>query len=177
LKGLATVIAFSLLPAAASATPEETAAALSQLVINSRSAVARNFTEPNKVWWLPDRLYRYILGRNSVLPAAVVGAAVHPLHDDGVVVLKMIVREPRNDKNRPDAVEARLLDDVLRTGGPAAATTPQFAYHARPIKAAEWCDRCHGLPKGAPDPLFPKHKREGWRTGEVVGAATARVKR
>jgi hypothetical protein len=175
----ASIAAFLVLALAqtALASPEETAAALSQLVINTRSAVAKHFTQPNKIWWLPDALYRLILARNAVLPAAVVGSAIHPLNDDGVVVLKMAVREPRNEKNKPDAVETELLAEVLRTGQPASRSTAQHAYHARPIKAVAWCMRCHGLPKGGRDPIFPKFRKEGWSEGEVIGAATARVKR
>ena len=161
----------------AAATPEETAATLSQLVINTRAAVAKNFTEPNKIWWLPDALYRYLLAWNGVLPAAIAGGGVHPTNPGGVVVLKMVVAEPRNDKNKPDAVERSLLEQVLKTGVPAALSTQEFAYHARPIKAADWCGRCHGDPKGAPDPIFPEYRKEGWKTGEVIGAATARVKK
>ena len=174
------LIAAFLIPAftqATAANPDETAAALSQLVINTRSAVAKNFTKPNKIWWLPDILYRHILAVNAVLPAAVAGAAFHPLNEEGVVVLKMLVREPRNEKNKPDSVEAQLFGDVLRTGQPAANSTAQYAYHARPIKAAAWCMRCHGEPRGGPDPFFPQFKKEGWKEGEIVGAATARVKR
>lgn len=166
-----------ILARSASATPEETAAALSQLVINTRMAVAKNFTQPNKIWWMPDPVYRLVLAKNEVLPAAVVGAAIHPLHSDGVVVLKMVVRDPRNEKNKPDAVEAELFEEVRLTGQPAARSTPKHAYHARPIKAVAWCLRCHGLPKEGADPVFPRFKKEGWREGEIIGAATARVKR
>lgn len=165
------------LASTASATPEQTAEALSQLVINTRMALAQNFTKPNTVWWLPDSLYRLILARNSVLPAAVVGAAVHPLNESGVVVLKMVVAAPRNEKNNPDAVEAELFREVVRTGKPSARSSAGYAYHARPIKAVSWCMRCHGLPKGGPDPLFRRFLKEGWTEGAIVGAATARVKR
>lgn len=161
----------------ASATPEQTAEALSQLVINTRMALAQNFTKPNKLWWLPDRVFRLILARNAVLPAAVVGAAVHPLNEGGVVVLKMVVAAPRNEKNKPDVVEAALFEEVVRTGKPAARSSAGYAYHARPIKAVSWCMRCHGLPKGGPDPIFPSFFKEGWTEGAIVGAATARVKR
>lgn len=174
------IVGFGLIatmPSAAAATPEETAATLSQVVINIRAAVAKNFTEPNKIWWLPNALYRYILARNAVLPAAIAGGGVHPTNPSGGVVLKMVVVEPRNEANRPDDVERSLLEQVLRTGLPAAASTAEFAYHARPIKAADWCGRCHGEPRGSPDPLFPKYKKEGWKTGEVIGAATARVRK
>lgn len=60
------------------------------------------------MWWLPTALYRRILAINAVLPAAIGGEAVHPLAKDGVVVLKMVVREPRNEGNKPDAIEAKL---------------------------------------------------------------------
>lgn len=164
-------------PLAAHAGPERTAETLSQVIINTRMAVAENFVKPNAIWWLPDGLYRYILARNSVLPAAIVGKGIHPTNADGAVTLKMLVASPRNEKNRPDAVEAELLRKVVATGSPQAASTKVAAYHARPIKAAEWCLRCHGTAAGDPDPVFPQFKKEGWKAGEVVGAAVARVKR
>lgn len=165
------------LPTTTRGGPAEVAEVLSQLIINTRAVIAENFTKPNKVWWLPDPLYRHILTTNEVLPAAVAGKAFHPLNTSGVVSLKMVVEDPRNDSNRPDPVERELYQHVVHTGQPAARLTPDAAYHARPIKSAEWCLRCHGEPKGAPDPNFPKYKKEGWRIGEVIGAAIARVRR
>lgn len=159
------------------ATPEQMAEVLSQIVINTRTAIAENFTQPNKVWWLPDVVYRRILSINGVLPAAVAGKAFHPLNTGGVVVLKMVVARPRNEKNQPDAVEKELFLQVVKTGSPAGQSTPDAAYYARPIKAAEWCMICHGEPKDAPDPFYPQFKKDAWKVGEVVGAATAKVMR
>lgn len=163
-------------PAAAATRPEEIAEALSQLIVNTRGAVAENYTKPNKLWWLPTGLYRYILANNEVLPAAIAGKAFHPLNG-GPLSLKMIVDEPRNEANRADAVELELFQRVKAAGQPAAASTQEAAYHARPIKAAAWCLRCHGEPRGAADPVFPKYKKEGWKEGAIVGAATARVRK
>lgn len=163
-------------PAAAATRPEEIAEVLSQLIVNTRGAVADNYTKPDKLWWLPAGLYRYILAKNEVLPAAIAGKAFHPLNG-GPISLKMIVDEPRNEANRADAVEAELFARVKASGEPAAAATKEAAYHARPIKAAAWCLRCHGEPRGEADPVFPKYKKDGWREGAVVGAATARVRR
>lgn len=174
----ALMLSLAMLPADATANPEEIAAVLSQAVINVRSSVAKNFTESNKIWWLPDALYRYILARNGVLPAAIAGEAFHTLNkSQEVVTLKMVVAAPRNEANKPDPIEQQILEQVVRSGAPVAISTPDAAYHGRPIKVAEWCLRCHGEPKGEPDPIFPKYKREGWKLKEVIGAATARVKR
>ncbi len=71
-----TIVALVILAAirmTAATTPEEIAEVLSQLVVNTRAAIAENFTKPNKVPWLPDALYRRILAVNGVLPAAVPG--------------------------------------------------------------------------------------------------------
>jgi hypothetical protein len=43
------------------------------------------------------------------------------------------------------------------------------------IRAKAWCLRCHGEPKGEPDPMFPKYAKDGWKDGDLVGAAVARV--
>lgn len=174
---LLAVAAAVVFPLEARARPEETAETLSQVVINTRMAVAESFVKPNKIWWLPDALYRRILARNSVLPAAIVGKGIHPTNAGGAVSLKMLVTQPRNENNRPDPVEAELLRKVVATASPQAAATKEAAYHARPIKAVEWCLRCHGDPAGGADPVFPQFKKEGWKAGEVVGAAVAKVKR
>ncbi|MFQ5899116.1 MAG: DUF3365 domain-containing protein [Candidatus Methylomirabilia bacterium] len=167
-------------PGPAKASPEEVAAVLSQVIINIRAAVAKHFTktdEVNNLWWLPNKLYRRVLSANAVLPAGLAGLGIHPTNGD-VVDLRMVVEEPRNEKNEPaDPVEERLLAEVLRTGEPVATSTPDYAYHARPIKSGEWCMRCHGEPKGDPDPFFPEFKKNGWKPDEVIGAAIARVKR
>ncbi len=79
----------------------------------------------------------------------------------------MVVLHPRNENNQPDAVEKELLDKVLRTGSPAALSTPDAAYHARPIKAVDWCLRCHGEPKGATDPLNHDIERKVGKPGKL----------
>jgi hypothetical protein len=172
------VLAFVLTcPTAIAADPQQIAEELSQLILNVRGAIATNFTQPNKSL-LPDVVYQHALAQNGVLPAAVAGKAIHPLNVPGAAfTLKMVVKEPRNKNNVPDAIEAALLEKVVGTQQPAALLTTEAAYHARPIKSADWCLRCHGDPRGDPDPIFPQFKKEGWKSGVIVGIAVAKVNR
>ncbi|MBI4589097.1 MAG: DUF3365 domain-containing protein [Candidatus Rokubacteria bacterium] len=87
----------------------------------------------------------------------------------------MVVDNPRNPNNKGDETALELLAELRREAKAVERQTQNAYYYAEPIRAKTWCLRCHGGSKGEPDPMFPKYTKDGWREGEVIGAAVARV--
>lgn len=157
---------------------EELAVLLTRLVLETRAVVAAHYTRPQSRVPGIDLLYRRLLAKNTILPAAIadrVFSEVVPGVTGGRAWVKMVVDEPRNENNRGDAVALELLEEI-KAGSPSAErSTPDAFYYAEPIKTAESCLPCHGQPVGEPDPLFPEYEKNGWGPDEIVGAVVARV--
>lgn len=157
---------------------EELAYLLVKLELKTRSELAAHFTRKQSPVPGVDKLYQRLLVKNLILPAAVAGRVFSdtvPRATGGRAWVKMVVDEPRNPKNRGDEIAMQLLSE-LRDGAEAVdRKTDAATYYAEPIKAKEGCLYCHGTPKGAPDPYFAQFKKEGWRTGQVIGAVISRV--
>lgn len=125
-----------------------------------------------------DVIYKRLLTRNAVLPAAVAGSVfseVVPSATGGRAWVRMVVTEPRNPANQGDATALELVAE-LRKGAPSVERSAGGAvYYGEPIVAKESCLICHGDEKGEPDPFFPQYVKNGWKVGEVIGGVVARV--
>lgn len=156
----------------------ELAYLLVKLALRTRAVMAGHYTRSQSRFPGVDLLYQRTLAKNGILPAAVADAVFSgtvPSATGGRAWVKMVVAEPRNPNNRGDATALELFA-ALRAGAPRAEREGAGArYYAEPIVANASCLPCHGAPRGAPDPLFPRYKKDGWRAGEVVGAVVARV--
>ena len=157
---------------------EELAYLLVKLELATRSEIGGHLTRHQSGVPGVDILYKQLMVKNMILPAAVAGAVFAetvPNATGGRAWVKMVVDEPRNPNNRGDEVAMELLAE-LRAGAVAAERTGVDAYYyAEPIKAKAACLRCHGEPAGAPDPHFPQYTKDGWRDGEIIGAVISRV--
>ena len=153
----------------------ELARLLVKLVLRTRAAIAKQYETDRFPGW--DRLYKYALAKNVVLPAAVADQVFQAVPDltAGRAWVKMVVDTPRNPNNRGDEVALQLLAELRWGAKVAERRTKDAYYYAEPILAKAWCLRCHGEPRGQPDPMFPKYTKEGWKDGELVGAVVARV--
>lgn len=155
----------------------ELAKLLVKLVLRTRAAIAKQYETDRFVGW--DRLYKYALAKNGVLPAAVADQVFQAVPEltGGRAWVKMVVDNPRNPNNKGDEIALELLAELRREAKAVERQTKDAYYYAEPIRAKTWCLRCHGEPKGAPDPMFPKYTKDGWKDGDLVGAAVARVSR
>ncbi len=157
---------------------KELAYLLVRLELKTRAVIGDHYTR-NQSFVAPiDMLYKRWLTKNMILPAAVadnIFSEVVPQATNGRAWVKMVVDNPRNPNNRPDAV-ANELFAAIKAGAETAEHDSADAYYcAEPIKSTMSCMRCHGEPAGEPDPSFPQYKKEGWKPGQVVGAVVARV--
>ena len=157
---------------------EQLAYLLVRLEKRTRQVAGAHYTRNQSALPGVDAIYRRWLTRNGILPAAVAGdifSEVVPAATGGRAWVKMVVPEPRNPDNRGDATALELVSE-MRRGAPFAERSVAGAhYYGEPIKAKTVCLRCHGDPKGDPDPYFPRYKKNGWREGDIVGAVIARV--
>lgn len=150
----------------------ELARLLVKMVRRTRAVVAGHYKEA-------DGAHREWMSRNLILPASVadrIFSETVPAATDGRAWVKMVVDSPRNENNRGDRTALSMLDG-LRSSGKASThrSTNQAFYYAEPIKTNRACLLCHGEPRGAPDPFFPKYKKNGWTNNQIVGAVVARV--
>ncbi len=157
---------------------EELAYLLVKLELATRSEIGGHLTRHQSGVPGVDILYKRLMVKNMILPAAVAGAVFAetvPNATRGRAWVKMVVDDPRNPNNRGDEVALELLAE-LRAGAETAERTSDDAYYyAEPIKAKTGCLYCHGEPAGAPDPNFPQYTKDGWRDGEIIGAVISRV--
>ena len=153
------------------ARDQELAELLVKLELRTRAVIAKHYGRA-------DEVHRCWLADNLLLPAAVADGVFHEVVPDvttGRAWVKMVVDEPRNPHNAGDTTALELLEQI-REGKPSASwSTPQAFYYAEPIKAGSACLRCHGDPRGEPDPFFPQYAKNGWQVGQIVGAVVARV--
>lgn len=158
-----------------SAGDQELAKLLVKLLVRTRAAIAKQYETDRLPGW--DHLVNYVLVKNEVLPAAVAAEVFHAVSEltGGRAWVRMVVDNPRNPNNQGDETASRLLAELRR--GPTAVErlAKDAYYYAEPIRAKAWCLRCHGEPKGQPDPMFPKYTKDGWKDGDVIGAVVARV--
>jgi hypothetical protein len=87
----------------------------------------------------------------------------------------MVVPEPRNPNNRGDATALEMLAELRGGAASVWRATEDARYYGEPIVAKAGCLPCHGTPAGEPDAHFPQYEKNGWKSGEVVGAVIARV--
>ncbi len=187
--GLLTAIVLSRPKTGSAPTPEQTtyvhrkgdqelAYLLVKLELKTRAVIGEHYTRVQSPIPGVDLIYKRWVAKNIILPAAVadrVFSEVVPQATGGRAWVKMVVEEPRNPNNRGNSIALELLGEVQGGEPSAERATPEGYYYAEPIKTTKTCLRCHGEPRGGPDPLFPQYKKDGWREGEIVGAVVARV--
>ncbi len=159
---------------------EELAYLLVKLELKTRSVLAGHYARGQSSFPAIDALYKRWLSKNMILPAAVaddIFAEVVPQATSNRAWVKMVVDEPRNPNNRADDVAKELLAEIKGGAASAERNSGPAYYYAEPIKTNALCLRCHGEPAGQPDPSFPRFKKDGWKTDQVVGAVIARVAR
>lgn len=157
---------------------QELAYLLVKLELRTRAVIGGHYTRPQSAIPGVDFIYKRWVAKNTILPAAVadrVFSEVVPGATGGRAWVKMVVPDPRNPHNRGDSVALELLGTIQDGNATAERSTAEAYYYAEPIKATRVCLPCHGDPKGAPDPLFPQYKKDGWRAGDIIGAVVARV--
>ncbi|MCH7808930.1 MAG: DUF3365 domain-containing protein [Planctomycetes bacterium] len=157
---------------------EELAYLLVKLELRTRAVIAGHYGRSQSSVPGVNQLYKRSLAKNLVLPAAVadsVFSEVVPRATGGRAWVKMVVDEPRNPNNRGDETALEVLGIIKQGAAFAEQTTAEAYYYGEPIKATAKCLRCHGDPKGAPDPSFPQYQKDGWHDGDIVGAVIARV--
>lgn len=156
----------------------ELAYLLVRLELKTRAVIGDHYTRDQSFVAPIDMLYKRWLTKNMILPAAVadnIFSEVVPQATNGRAWVKMVVDNPRNPNNRPDAVAKELFAAIKAGAESAEQDSTDAHYYAEPIKSTVACMRCHGEPVGEPDPSFPQYKKEGWKPGQVVGAVVARV--
>jgi hypothetical protein len=157
---------------------QELAYLLVRLELRTRGVIAGHYGRSQSPVPGVDRLYQRSLAKNLILPAAVadrIFADEVPHATGGRAWVKMVVDEPRNPHNRGDDVALEMLAEMKKSATFAERTIPEAYYYGEPIIADETCLRCHGEPRGQPDPSFPQYQKNGWRPGQTVGAVIARV--
>lgn len=157
---------------------QELAYLLVKLLLRTRGTIYEHYTRSQSAVPGVDIVYQRWLAKNAILPAAVadrVFAEVVPGATGGRAWVKMVVEEPRNPHNAGDRTAVEMFDEIRRGAPSAERVTPGAYYYAEPIKSTAVCLRCHGEPRGRPDPIFPQYRTEGWKAGQIVGAAVARV--
>jgi len=150
---------------------QEFARLLVKLELQTRAVIAKHYVKA-------DETHRDWLAHNLLLPAAVADNVFHevvPEVTEGRAWVKMIVDEPRNPNNAGDAITPAMLKELRAGNDSVERSTKNAYYYGEPIRAAKTCLVCHGSPQGEPDPYFPEYAKNGWETGQVVGAVIARV--
>lgn len=156
----------------------ELAYLLVRLEKRTRQVIGGHFARSQSAVPGVDVAYKRGLTKNGILPAAVadhIFSEVVPAATGRRAWVKMVVPKPRNPHNRGDATALELLSELQRGAPFIERSTPAAYYYGEPIKAKEVCMRCHGEPKGEPDPNFPKYRKDGWREGDIIGGVIARV--
>lgn len=157
---------------------EELAHLLVRLELRTRAVIGDHYNRPQSPVPGIDFVYKRWLAKNAILPAAVadrVFSQVVPGITGGRAWVKMVVPEPRNPNNQGDSVALEMLRE-LQAGTPASErSTPEAYYFGEPIQAKKSCLPCHGEPRGEPDPVFARFRKEGWKDGQIIGAVIARV--
>ncbi len=159
------------IPVVGEPADRELARLLVNLELRTRGALAKRYVAA-------DAAHRAWLAHELLLPAAVADEVFHevvPEATGGRAWVKMIVDEPRNRHNIGDDTTVALLGEIKSGKTQVSRTTAGAYYYGEPIKAASTCLACHGEPRGARDPFFPKYTKNGWKAGEIVGAVIARV--
>jgi len=157
---------------------EELAYLLVKLEKRTRQVIAGHYGRSQPGGPEATTAYKKNLIDNLILPAAVadpIFSEVVPGATGGRAWVKMVVPEPRNPNNEGDATSLAMLAE-LRSGAKSVwRTTADAHYYGEPITAKAGCLPCHGTPAGEPDQFFPQYKKNGWKSGDVVGAVIARV--
>jgi hypothetical protein len=157
---------------------EELAYLLVKLELKTRATIAENFTSEQSSLPGINVAYQHWLTKNRMLPAAVAGVVYSdtvPNATNGRAWVKMVVREPRNPKNKGDEVALDMLTEIQQGVKSSQRTADAAVYYGEPIVAKQWCLRCHGDKRGEPDPSFPQFRKDGWKEGDIIGAVIARV--
>jgi methyl-accepting chemotaxis protein len=77
--------------------------------------------------------------------------------------------DPRNPKNRADAVQAEILKEMKAANlDEKVVVDEDHVYYYRAIRLTADCLYCHGEPRGTKDPTGGI--KEGWKVGEIHGA-------
>ena len=150
---------------------QELAHLLVKLEKRTRAVIAKHYVAS-------DEAHRDWLAEKVLLPAAVADGVFHevvPQTTGNRAWVKMVVDKPRNPHNAGDATALELLGEIRDGNRNADRSTTHAYYYAEPIRAAKSCLKCHGAPKGEPDPCFPQYLKNGWLEGQVIGAVVARV--
>lgn len=151
---------------------------LVKLELKTRTVIADHFTRSQSPVPGVDQVYQRWLSKNLILPAAVadrIYSETVPNATGGRVRVQMAVSEPRNPHNQGDAVALEMLQELKSGAATTERSAPDAYYYGEPIVAKKWCLRCHGEPRGEPDPNFPQYRKDGWREGDVIGGVIARV--
>ncbi len=157
---------------------QELAYLLVRLELRTRGVIAGHYGRSQSPVPGVDTLYQRSLAKNLILPAAVadgIFADEVPHATGGRAWVKMVVDEPRNPNNAGDDVALEMLAEMKKSATLTERITPEAYYYGEPITASGACLRCHGEPRGQPDPSFPQYQKNGWRDGQTVGAVIARV--
>lgn len=150
---------------------EQLAQLLVKMELRTRGVIAGHYARA-------DNAHRKWLSENKLLPAAVADGVYHdvvPEMTGGRAWVKMVVDEPRNPNNEADETALAILNEIKAGKAHAAQRTANAYYYAEPIKASGTCLTCHGQPRGLPDPFFPQYEKNGWKSGEIIGAVVGRV--
>jgi len=151
----------------------ELAQMLVKLELRTRGVIAKRYVAADigHRKWLADHL---------LLPAAIADEIFNDVVPEATgnrAWVKMIVDEPRNPHNAGDETAISLFNEIRDKKAANGERRVKGAYYyGQPIKAAKGCLLCHGAPEGAPDPMFPQYRKNGWKEGDIVGAVISRVK-
>ena len=157
---------------------EELAYLLVKLEKRTRQVVAGHYGREQPGGPEATTAYKKSLIDNLILPAAVadpIFSEVVPGATGGRAWVKMVVPEPRNPNNKGDATSLAMLAELRGGAKSVWRATADAHYYGEPITAKAGCLPCHGTPAGEPDQFFPQYKKNGWKSGDVVGAVIARV--
>lgn len=157
---------------------EELAYLLVKLEKRTRAVIAGHYGRKQAGGAETTSTYKQFLIENRILPAAVadpIFSEVVPGATGGRAWVKMVVPEPRNPNNQGDSTALEMFAELARGGDAVWRSAGGATYYGEPITATAGCLPCHGTPADEPDPYFPQYMKNGWKTGEVVGAVVARV--
>lgn len=114
-------------------------------------------------------------GFKGFIPAVFGRVTGNILKGETGIEIKQTTFTPRNEYNKPDAYEQKVLEEFKRsepTSGVGERVGQRYRY-LQPIYIKQPCLKCHGEPKGELD--IASKPKEGYKLGELRGAISVNL--
>jgi len=150
-----------------------------KMLVDMVGAIRGVVKEDTRPYFLPKGEFLPVVVSSTVM-AKTVAAKFKKAQPD--YLIRMVSDNPLNAEDRPEGLEAEVLNDMRAKPQPAIRTGnirgQDYLISASPTKAEADCMLCHGDPAKAPEAITAKYGKTsgfGWQDGAIVGASLVGV--